>query len=143
MCIGPYICAEWHGGGLPYWLLQRTAHDSHDIDVRSNDVAYVRAVRRWFSVLMPRLRAQLFHNGGPIVMMQLENEFGNHASDAGAHMLTLRNIVAHEHKIDCLLFTADGAHVESQQAGGVDGVLRTLTLRKSPTNAFRLRRTVY
>ena len=44
---GPYICAEWTFGGLPYWLLNKP-----DIQVRVYNKAYIEAIANWFAVLL-------------------------------------------------------------------------------------------
>lgn len=132
---GPYICAEWSGGGLPSWLLA----DPHMV-LRSTYVPFMQAVADWWAQLMPRLQRHLFHRGGNVVMLQIENEYGNYGYDHH-YMRMLRDILV-ELEIDCLLSTADGAHVDSQQAGGVEGALRTVTLRKNAERGFRELRTV-
>jgi beta-galactosidase len=132
---GPYICAEWAGGGLPSWLLA----DPH-MSLRSTYEPFVAAVSDWFWELLPRIRPHLYHHGGSVVMLQVENEYGNYGYDHD-YMWTLHDMLG-ELGIDCLLFTADGAHVDSQFAGGLDGVLRSVTLRKNADQAFRELRAV-
>lgn len=74
---GPYVCAEWDLGGLPAWLLAnpemrlRTAHDS-----------YMTPVRRWLRRLGKELAPLQRSRGGPIVAVQLENEYGAFGDDA-------------------------------------------------------------
>uniref|UniRef100_A0A4W3GIH1 Glycoside hydrolase 35 catalytic domain-containing protein n=1 Tax=Callorhinchus milii TaxID=7868 RepID=A0A4W3GIH1_CALMI len=53
-------------GGLPAWLLQKPS-----ILLRSSDLHYLTAVRRWFSVLLPKMRELLYENGGPIISVQV------------------------------------------------------------------------
>ncbi|CAH8627807.1 unnamed protein product [Heterobilharzia americana] len=69
--VGPYICAEWDFGGLPAWLLRLNPL----MRLRSSDPDYMQFVRRWFSVLLPSIKPLLYENGGPIIMVQLENEY--------------------------------------------------------------------
>lgn len=141
-------------------IAARRLLDDPQMVVRSSYAPFIARVRRWFAALLPRIRPLLFHNGGPVVMLQIENEFGNYAHDPDYMRRILSLVVAQ--RIDCLLFTADGAHADSQQAGGIDGVLRTLTLvrpivrfiflkriqsslpaqRKNPTRALTELRTV-
>ena len=73
--IGPYICGEFNGGGLPFWLKQ--LHPQ--MKVRTKDPNYLHYVDKWLAVLYKKIRPQLYENGGPIVMVQLENEYGNYA----------------------------------------------------------------
>jgi beta-galactosidase len=132
---GPYVCAEWSGGGLPSWLLA----DPH-MSLRSTYEPFIAAVTDWFWELMPRIGPHLYHRGGSVVLVQIENEYGNYGFDHD-YMWTLHDMLG-ERGIDCLLFTADGAHVDSQLSGGLDGVLRSTTLRKNADQAFRELRTV-
>jgi beta-galactosidase len=73
---GPYVCAEWDFGGLPAWLLREG-----DIRVRTTDERFMAPVRRWFTRLSEELAALQRANGGPIVAVQLENEYGAFGSD--------------------------------------------------------------
>lgn len=70
---GPYICAEWEWGGLPSWLLK----DSQ-LQIRTYNAAYLNAVSEWWAHLMPVVRANLYPKRGPIVMVQIENEYGSY-----------------------------------------------------------------
>lgn len=73
---GPYICAEWHNGGLPTWL----AADENTL--RTSDPAYLADVagylRRVYEIVAPRQ----IHHGGPVVLVQIENEYGAYGSDS-------------------------------------------------------------
>jgi len=71
---GPYICGEHDYGALPWWLLS----DGIDrIQPRTSEATYMKAVTRWFDVLLPKLVPYLYNNGGPIIMVQVENEYGS------------------------------------------------------------------
>eukprot|EP01113_Clastostelium_recurvatum_P015704 TRINITY_DN1880_c0_g1_i3.p1 TRINITY_DN1880_c0_g1~~TRINITY_DN1880_c0_g1_i3.p1 ORF type:complete len:426 (+),score=76.44 TRINITY_DN1880_c0_g1_i3:49-1326(+) len=74
---GPYACGEWEFGGFPYWLLR----DYPEIALRSADPHFLDRVDRWFSVLFPRLAPLVYSKGGPIIMMQVENEYGSYGND--------------------------------------------------------------
>ena len=73
--VGPYICGEFNGGGLPFWLKQLHPR----MKVRTKDLNYLHHVDRWWAVLFQKIRPRLYENGGPIIMVQLENEYGNYA----------------------------------------------------------------
>ncbi|HWS35110.1 MAG TPA: beta-galactosidase family protein [Actinoplanes sp.] len=118
---GPYICAEWDGGGLPAWL---TSDPS--IKLRTSDPAYLKAVDEWFDQLIPVIEPFLAHNGGPIIAVQVENEYGAFGDDKQY----LQHIVDGYRRrgITELLFTCDQAHSEEMlRNGGLDGILRTGT----------------
>ncbi len=70
---GPYICGEHEYGGLPWWLLQ---NGTDMVVPRSSEQNYMNAVRTWFSVLLPKVQKYLYQNGGPIISVQVENEYG-------------------------------------------------------------------
>ncbi len=98
---GPYICAEWEFGGLPYWLLTYP-----DMELRCNNDVYVSKVRRYYNELLSRLRPHFAANGGNIIMLQVENEYGSYGDDK-AYLRKILEIYK-ENNIDCFFFTSDG-----------------------------------
>lgn len=74
---GPYACAEWEMGGLPWWLLKNP-----DIKLRTRDATFINATRKWMKEVGRVLGSQQITNGGPILMVQVENEYGYFADDA-------------------------------------------------------------
>lgn len=98
---GPYICAEWDFGGLPAWLLSK-----HDMSLRCNDPAYLACVRRYYHALFDQLRPSFTTNGGNLMMVQIENEYGSYGDDK-EYLRAVRDILL-ECGVDVLLFTADG-----------------------------------
>ena len=76
---GPYICAEWEFGGFPWWLRRQDP----SMALRTNDGPYVSEVEAWWDELLPFIKPHLWENGGPIVMVQLENEYGNFLNAGG------------------------------------------------------------
>jgi beta-galactosidase len=86
---GPYVCAEWDLGGLPSYLLS-----DPDVQLRTDsatDPRYMAAVARYIEELVPRVRPLLIQHGGPILMIQIENEFGSYASNP-AYLEELRQL---------------------------------------------------
>jgi beta-galactosidase len=86
---GPYVCAEWDLGGIPSYLLRHP-----DILLRTDsasDPRYMRAVERYIDELVPRVKPLMAINGGPILMIQIENEFGSYESNA-AYLEELRQL---------------------------------------------------
>jgi len=98
---GPYICSEWEFGGLPAWLLKYG-----DMAIRCNDPLYLEKVRRYYHALFDELRPRLSTNGGNIIMVQIENEYGSFGNDKDY----LRAVVDiyRECGVDVTLFTSDG-----------------------------------
>ncbi|KAL1438019.1 hypothetical protein MTO96_048474 [Rhipicephalus appendiculatus] len=70
---GPFICGEVENAGYPYWLLRKHPN----IRYRSTQKEYVDEVTKWFNKLLPMLVPYLYKNGGPIIMFQVENEYGH------------------------------------------------------------------
>jgi beta-galactosidase len=84
---GPYACAEWEMGGFPSWLLK---HD--DIKLRTRDPRYLDAVKRYLREVGRVLGPQQITRGGPILMVQVENEYGFYGKDA-EYMGELRTVL--------------------------------------------------
>ncbi|MBP9988704.1 MAG: beta-galactosidase [Ruminococcus sp.] len=99
---GPYICAEWEFGGLPAWLL-----NYKDMNIRCNDEIFISKVERYYKELLRRIVPKLCTNGGNIIMMQIENEYGSYGDDH-EYMQKIADIYI-ENGVDCLLYTSDGA----------------------------------
>lgn len=99
---GPYICAEWDLGGLPSWLLTYPK-----LRLRCADPLYLEKVKPYYDQLFRILRPRLVSNGGPIFMMQVENEYGSYGDDK-EYLAAVRDLYR-ENGIDCLLYTSDGA----------------------------------
>ncbi|MBQ7901803.1 MAG: beta-galactosidase [Clostridia bacterium] len=72
----PYLCGEWEMGGLPSWLLK-----DRTLCLRSGDAAYMAAANRYNKVLCDKIRPYLYTNGGPIILVGLENEYGSFGDD--------------------------------------------------------------
>ncbi|GGH73542.1 beta-galactosidase [Pullulanibacillus pueri] len=125
----PYICAEWEFGGLPAWLL---ADDT--MRIRSSDKRFLKRVDRYYDVLMEKLGPLLSTNGGPIIAMQIENEYGSYGNDLD--YLTYLKEAMIKRGIDVLLFTSDGPTDFMLQGGTVPGILATVNFGSRATEAF-------
>ena len=73
---GPYVCAEWEMGGLPWWLLKKK-----DIKLRERDPYFMERVKIFEKKVGEQLKPLTIQNGGPIIMMQVENEYGSYGED--------------------------------------------------------------
>jgi beta-galactosidase len=99
---GPYVCAEWELGGYPSWLLK-----DRNVVLRSQDPQYTAAVERWFTRLAKEITPLLLRNGGPIIAVQVENEYGSFGDDH-AYMEALKKLLQQTGMAPDLLYTADG-----------------------------------
>ena len=101
---GPYVCAEWDLGGYPSWLLK-----DRSLVLRSTDPKYIAAMNAWFARLARELSPLLLHNGGPIIAVQVENEYGSFGDDH-AYMEAVKTALLASGLAtpDTLLYTADG-----------------------------------
>ncbi|NXR89045.1 BGAL galactosidase, partial [Hypocryptadius cinnamomeus] len=136
---GPYICAEWEMGGLPAWLLWKP-----DIILRTSSPAYLEAVDSWLHVLLPKIKPRLYHQGGNIISVQVENEYGSYyACDYGylRHLLgSFRVLLGSE----VLLFTTDSTRAEELRCGTLQGLYATVDFGpgSNVTEAFGAQRRV-
>lgn len=73
---GPYVCAEWEMGGLPWWLLKKK-----DIRLREQDPYFMSCVDRFEKNVAKQLAPFTIQHGGPIIMVQVENEYGSYGED--------------------------------------------------------------
>jgi len=100
---GPYVCAEWELGGYPAWLLK-----DRNLVLRSTDPKYTAAVERWIVRLGQEVKPLLLANGGPIVAVQLENEYGAFGDDK-AYLQGLEATYRRAGLADGILFTSNQA----------------------------------
>lgn len=73
---GPYVCAEWEMGGLPWWLLKKK-----DIRLREQDPYFMSCVDRFEKHVAEQLAPLTIQRGGPIIMVQVENEYGSYGEN--------------------------------------------------------------
>jgi len=113
---GPYICAELDFGGLPAWLL---ADDN--LRIRCADPAWLDAVERYLERVSEELAPLTCTRGGPIVMVQFENEYGSYGNDK-RYLRTLRGMLD-RNWYDVPLFTSDGPEPDMLAAGTLEECL--------------------
>lgn len=99
---GPYVCAEWELGGYPSWLLK-----DKNLVLRSRDAKYTAAVDAWFARLGKEIKPLLLKNGGPIIAVQLENEYGSFGDDK-EYLEGLKKTLISSGMGEGLIYTADG-----------------------------------
>lgn len=98
---GPYACAEWEMGGLPWWLLKH-----QDIRLRSQDPRFMEAAVRFERKVSEVLEPYKLKNGGNIILVQVENEFGSYGKDK-PYMSALRDSLRNVGWAETQLFQCD------------------------------------
>jgi len=119
---GPYMCGEWEFGGLPAWLFE-----NGDIKLRTNAEPYMTYVQEyWSTQLLPVIKPLIYSNGGPVVMMQVENEYGSYGNVEAnpsdkQYMENLIQIARTSLGEDLVLFTTDGGDTGYMTRGTLKG----------------------
>jgi len=111
---GPYVCAEWDFGGLPVSLLKIP-----DIKIRCLDPRYMKAVESYISAMARQVKSLQVTAGGPILMVQIENEYGSYGNDK-AYLERLRQLWL-MNGINVPFYTADGPTPYMLEAGSIEG----------------------
>jgi len=110
--VGPWAHGEVRNGGFPDWLLQKGP-------TRRNDPTYLFYVRRFYGEIGKQLKGLLWKDGGPVIGVQLENEYGEEGPGTGAeHLATLKKIAV-ESGLDVPIFTVTGWPTLNFPAGEV------------------------
>jgi beta-galactosidase len=99
---GPYSCAEWDLGGFPAWLLADPG-----IVLRSNDEKFMAPAERWLARLGREVAPLQITRGGPIIAVQVENEYGSFGNDK-KYLRRIYNALKNAGLGEALLYTADG-----------------------------------
>ncbi|MGW6392234.1 glycoside hydrolase family 35 protein [Streptomyces sp. NPDC055103] len=126
---GPYICAEWENGGLPHWLTGPLGRR-----VRTLDQEFLAAVGTWFRRLLPQVVERQVDRGGPVVLVQVENEYGSYGSDRG--YLEWVAELLRDCGVSVPLFTSDGPEDHMLTGGSVPGVLATANFGSGAREGF-------
>ncbi|MFP3322419.1 beta-galactosidase [Planococcus sp. SIMBA_160] len=123
----PYICAEWEMGGLPSWLMT-----DKNLVLRSSDPAFLGHVEDYFAELLPKFTKHLYQNGGPVIAIQIENEYGAYGNDSV--YLDFFKAQYEQHGLDTFLFTSDGPDFITQ--GSMPDVTTTLNFGSRVNESF-------
>ena len=115
---GPYVCAEWEMGGLPWWLLKKK-----DIRLRERDPYFLERVRLFEKEVGKQLAPLTIENGGPIIMVQVENEYGSYGEDK-PYVSEIRDIVRQSGFDKVALFQCDWA--SNFTRNGLDDLIWTM-----------------
>lgn len=115
---GPYVCAEWEMGGLPWWLLKKK-----DIRLREQDPYFMERVEKFMAKVGEQLAPLTIQRGGPIIMVQVENEYGSYGEDK-PYVAAIRDIVRKSGFTDVALFQCDWA--SNFTRNGLDDLMWTM-----------------
>nr|XP_034310758.1 beta-galactosidase isoform X2 [Crassostrea gigas] len=135
---GPYICGEWEFGGFPAWLLK----ENPKMVLRKMDPTYIKYVDTWMDKLLPMLTPLMYENGGPILMVQIENEYGSFYTCDHDYMAHLRDKAREHLGPRALLYTTDGSGDGFLKCGTVPGAYVTVDFGNSfnPQKSFQPQR---
>ena len=115
---GPYVCAEWEMGGLPWWLLKKK-----DIKLREQDPYFMERVKIFEEKVGEQLRPLTIQNGGPIIMIQVENEYGSYGTDK-PYVSAIRDCLRGIYGKELALFQCDWS--SNFEQNGLDDLVWTM-----------------
>ncbi len=115
---GPYVCAEWEMGGLPWWLLKKK-----DIRLRENDPYFLDRVDKFQKAVAEQVGDLTIDKGGPIIMVQVENEYGSYGEDK-PYVANIRDMLRKNFGNDVTLFQCDWA--SNFTKNGLDDLIWTM-----------------
>lgn len=115
---GPYVCAEWEMGGLPWWLLKKK-----DIKLRENDPYFLERVDKFQKAVADQVGDLTVSDGGPIIMVQVENEYGSYGIDK-PYVANIRDMLRKNFGDDVTLFQCDWA--SNFENNGLDDLIWTM-----------------
>lgn len=115
---GPYVCAEWEMGGLPWWLLKKK-----DIRLREDDPDFMERVELFEKAVADQLRDLTIQKGGPILMIQVENEYGAYDENK-KYVALICDMLRKEYGGDMTLFQCDWS--STFKTNGLDDLLWTM-----------------
>lgn len=115
---GPYVCAEWEMGGLPWWLLKKK-----DIRLREQDPFFMERVKLFEEKVGEQLASLTIQHGGPIIMIQVENEYGSYGEDK-PYVSAIRDCLRGIYGKELALFQCDWA--SNFEKNGLDDLVWTM-----------------
>ncbi len=126
---GPYVCSEWEWGGFPYWLAKVPG-----MQVRQNNPEFLKYASRYIKEVGKRLAPLTIENGGPILMCQVENEYGSFGHDHD-YMQAIHDAVKAA-GFKCQLYTSDGPGQGMLNGGTLPDCLSVVNFGGGPKGAF-------
>ncbi|CAL5869383.1 uncharacterized protein PFLUO_LOCUS3612 [Penicillium psychrofluorescens] len=129
--VGPYICGEHEWGGFPAWL-----NNIDNMTVRSNNPQFLDRTQSWLNWLADWLRPMMISNGGPIIMVQIENEYGFYGDDHSYTDALSAQFHASFVGSGVVFYTNDGGSQSALQAGAIPNVLAEID-GSTPLSSFQ------
>ena len=133
---GPYICAEWEFGGLPWWI-----QCDENMEIRCSNEIYIKHFDRYLDKMCEQIRPYLTTNGGNVIMLQCENEYGYYGDDR--RYLSYLKEGYEKRGIDVPLFTSDGTSRDNILDGSIEGCLSTLNFGSRVEENFKAHDELY
>lgn len=127
---GPYTCGEWDFGGFPAWLLK-----DKNLRLRCDNEKYMAKVEKYFKKVLSLLAPLQITNGGNLIAMQIENEYGSYGNDK-SYLMHIEQIYR-ENGINVPLFTSDGNTNYMLSGGTLPHIYKTLNFGSNAVNAFK------
>lgn len=115
---GPYVCAEWEMGGLPWWLLK-----NKDVMLREDDPYFLERVDKFQQAVASQVGDLTIDKGGPIVMVQVENEYGSYGVNK-PYVSQIRDMLRKNFGNDVTLFQCDWS--SNYLNNGLDDLIWTM-----------------
>lgn len=115
---GPYVCAEWEMGGLPWWLLKKK-----DIRLREQDSSFMERVDKFQKAVAEQVADLTIADNGPIIMVQVENEYGSYGTDK-PYVAAIRDMLRQNFGNDVTLFQCDWS--SNYLNNGLDDLIWTM-----------------
>ena len=126
---GPYMCSEWDFGGLPWWLLKYP-----DIELRCSNKRFLDLCTPYLEKVCDILRPRLITNGGKIIFVQIENEYGSYSDDKD--YLNYLKKLYEKNGINCGFITSDGEEEIMLRSGTLPGVMASVNYRTESEQAI-------
>lgn len=120
---GPYICSEWDFGGLPWWILKYP-----DVELRCYNERFLKLCTPYLKKVCDILKPRLITNGGNVIFVQIENEYGSYSDDKD--YLSFLKILYQTNGIDCGFITSDGEEETMLRGGTLPDVPASVNYRK-------------
>ena len=125
----PYICAEWEWGGFPPWLMKEPG-----IRLRTSHPAYLQAVKAYYERLFKELAPLQITKGGPVILFQIENEYGSYGNDK-EYLRALKSMME-ENGVEVPFVTSDGAWDDALRSGTLPDVHPTANFGSRTVERF-------